>query len=176
MRRTIVNRIGKGIGIVVCLLMIVGGINLVKDGLEFQNYQAGRCTIRAKQLLSEPGTTAPGLPAVTVYRPDFEFLVQTADGHHYQAHGYRYNTPYSDQDQSSAQAIIDQYEIGKTYPCWYDPADPTQAVLTREFSWVDNLWPIAMLPLFVSIVVVIFMVAFIINRFKRQRHHTPRSG
>jgi MFS family permease len=34
-----------------------------------------------------------------------------------------------------SQAILDRFQVGGHYPCWYDPDDPGKAVLTRELSW-----------------------------------------
>jgi Protein of unknown function (DUF3592) len=44
-------------------------------------------------------------------------------------------------DRASQQAIVDQFMVGKIYPCWYDPANPTQAVLTRQFDWFIFIIP-----------------------------------
>jgi hypothetical protein len=35
--------------------------------------------------------------------------------------------------QSVAQAILDQFKQGESYPCWYDPEKPDQAVLLRGY-------------------------------------------
>jgi hypothetical protein len=42
------------------------------------------------------------------------------------------------------ERVLDRYEIGRTYPCWYDPADPSRAVLVRR---VRPLYVLAVLPL-----------------------------
>lgn len=42
------------------------------------------------------------------------------------------------------QRVLDRYEIGDSYPCWYDPADPSRAVLVRR---VRPLYVLAVLPL-----------------------------
>ena len=44
------------------------------------------------------------------------------------------------------QAILDQFEIGQEYPCWYDPIDPHRVVLVRGYSpwlYVSLLIPLS---------------------------------
>jgi len=122
------------------LMAIAAQIESVRTYKRLQSYQAGRCTIIAKQLLQGqsshpeyPSYGGPFIISTTWYRPDFQFIVQTADGHEYQAQGYGASDSSSD-DRDSQQAIIDQYTVGETYPCWYDPTDPTRAVLTQHFN------------------------------------------
>jgi hypothetical protein len=132
---------------------------------EVQSYQAGNCTITAKQLLQEEqrkthtnnGHTSTTM--TTVYVPDFQFMVQTADGHSYAARGYDAFGTFST-DRSSQQALVDQFTVGKTYPCWYDPVNPTRAVLTRQFNWFVFFIP----GLFFFIGVVFVIVGFILMR------------
>jgi len=117
---------------------------------QIQRYQAGQCTITVKQLLQQEvtqtqvqtinGHTTTTTITMTEYRPDFQFTVQTADSHSYQAQGYdAFSSATS--DRTSQQAIVDQYTVGGTYPCWYNPANPSQAVLTRQSNGVVFLVP-----------------------------------
>ncbi len=92
------------------------------------------------------------------YRPDFQFTVQTADSQSYQAQGYdAFSSATS--DRTSQQAIVDQYTVGETYPCWYNPANPSQAVLTRPSSGAVFFAPV--LCLFVG---GVFVIVGIIKR------------
>ena len=134
---------------------------------QLQSYQAGSCTITAKQLLQEKerhtrtknGHTST--TTTTVYVPDFQFTVQAADGRRYPAQGYD-ALRTSSSDRSGQQAIVNQYTVGQTYPCWYNPANPTQAVLTREFNWFVFIIP--GLFLFIGGVFVIFGIVVILRR------------
>jgi len=128
------------LGGIFVLISIVLLVFFMSNVSQLQKYQSGNCTITAKQLLQEEqrkthtnnGHTTTTL--TTVYVPDFQFTVHTADGHTYAARGYDSLGTFS-ADRSSQQALLDQYTVGKTYPCWYNPANPTQAVLTRQFNW-----------------------------------------
>lgn len=50
-----------------------------------------------------------------------------------------------------AENIFKQYEVNKTYPCWYDPNNPENILLTRNY----NFWP-ELLPLGVLFIAFIF--------------------
>ncbi|HZZ27554.1 MAG TPA: DUF3592 domain-containing protein [Pirellulales bacterium] len=46
--------------------------------------------------------------------------------------------------EADAQSLLDRYEIGQAYACWYDPLDPSVAVLVRGYSlwfWMLLLAP-----------------------------------
>ena len=131
-----------GLFVLIALVVLAIFVNYYS---QLQRYQAGRCTITAKQLIPQEVTqtnvqTINGhmfttTTTTTVYRPDFQFTVQKADGHSYAAQGYDALSS-ADSDRTGQQAIVDQYTVGEKYPCWYDPANPSQAVLTRQFDWV----------------------------------------
>ena len=42
-------------------------------------------------------------------------------------------------DKGGQQAIVDSFQVGKTYPCWYDPDRPEKAILVRGHAWVPFL-------------------------------------
>lgn len=144
MRVSFSRRGGPALFIVLGGLFILISIALfvffVGSFSQLQRYQAGSCTITAKQLRQEKERhtrTSNGhrsTTTTTVYAPDFQFTVQAADGRRYAAQGYD-ALGTSSSDRNGQQAIVNQYTVGKTYPCWYNPANPTQAVLTREFNW-----------------------------------------
>lgn len=138
------------LGGILVLVSLALGVYFVSIFSQLQRYQAGQCTITAKQLLqrqeeqkevhSSNGKTYTRTTTTTVYTPDFQFTVQTADGRRYAARGYDAFESGSS-DKAGQQAIVDQYTVGKAYSCWYDPARPAQAVLTRQFNWVLFIIP-----------------------------------
>ena len=151
-----------GIFVLISLILVVFFVSTVS---QVQRFQAGLCTITAKQLLQEEHHethTSNGHTSTTtriVYVPDFQFTVQTTDGHRYATRGYDALGTFSS-DRSMQQTIVDQYTVGKTYPCWYDPANPTQAVLTRQFNWFVFFIP----GLFLFIGGLLIIVGFILIR------------
>lgn len=96
-------------------------------------YQQGTCTITASKLIeyTTPGENSAGNP-ITVYNyyPHFEYTVHTTGGNTYQANGYD-GSDLPSSDPQSQQAIVSQYKIGSSYPCWYNSAAPTQAYLVH---------------------------------------------
>jgi len=157
------------------LIAIVLEIAFASRFSQIQSYQTGRCLITAKQVLQEEVTNTESYTnngqsytrtTTTEYRPDFQFTVLTANDHSYAAQGYdAFNSSTS--DRSGQQAIVDQYTVGKTYPCWYDPAHPTQAVLTRQFDWFVFLIPGIFL--LVGLVIIVVGIAMILNTRSKRR-------
>lgn len=151
-----------GIFVLLSILLLVIFANTIS---QLQKYRAGDCTITAKQLLQQEQQethTSNGHTYTTttiVYEPDFQFTVQTADAHRYAARGYDALGTFSS-NQSSQQAIVDQYTVGKTYPCWYNPANPTQAVLTRQFNWLIFIIP----GLFLFVGALFVIIGFVLIR------------
>ncbi len=80
-----------------------------------------------------------------LFRPevkiDYEVQGVTYSPYTYDIH----HTTRSTRDE--AQAAIDRFTVGQTYPCWYDPADPSIAVLVRGYQWW--IWPALLIPGFV---------------------------
>jgi Protein of unknown function (DUF3592) len=123
------------------VLLAIAGFQLLQQ----QGYRSGQCTITAKQLQHEVSTTTSttGNGNTTtrttttqdVYAPFFEYRVRTADGQSYLASGYDGSDTYTS-DRATQQAIVDRYSVGQSYPCWYNPVHPTQAVLIRQLNWV----------------------------------------
>jgi len=153
-----------GLGSLFVLIAIAISLFFIHSFSQLQSYTAGQCTITAKQLLQQTeqsrvvhtrsnGSTYTTTTTTTTYTPDFQFAVQTANGRTYSADGYdQLNS--SSSDQQGEQAIVDQFTVGKTYPCWYDPANPSQAVLTRQFDWFFLFIPA--LFLFIGAIFLIF--------------------
>jgi hypothetical protein len=153
--------------------LLVGMITVILY-LPLLNYQTGQCTITAKQLISvQTEYTPPDNPSggvgnipsmpipITSYKPDFQYSVRTANGRQYQAEGYDFRS--SSTYQFTAQAVLDRYAVGKTYPCWYDPADPSHAILEYFYPWdlIVRECAIALIPI---VLVVIAFAFFFLRR------------
>ncbi len=67
------------------------------------------------------------------YRPEFQIQYQV-DGRNFEAWTYDASEMYSS-GRASKQKILDQFEVGQRYPCWYDPDDPSKVILVRGYHW-----------------------------------------
>jgi hypothetical protein len=142
------NRLGCGFTLLGTIFILVALVMLAFAGnqmLQEQRYQSGQCTITARQLRHElststtthnnGNTTYTTSTTTDVYAPYFEYAVHTADGRSYPASGYDGSDNYTS-DRAGQQAIVDRYTIGQSYQCWYNSANPTQAILVRQPDWV----------------------------------------
>lgn len=96
------------------------------------SYIEHRCTILDKRLAEHPGDDGP------TYRPEFR-VKYTVIGKDYDVWIYDAGNVYSG-GRAGKQAILDQFVVGREYPCWYDPTAPAKSVLVRGYSWFAYLF------------------------------------
>ncbi len=70
----------------------------------------------------------------SLYAPEFR-LEYTVNGKTYALWANYEITDVHTSDRSRSEAIFKQFELGKEYPCWYDPRDPSRVVLKRGYTW-----------------------------------------
>jgi hypothetical protein len=108
----------------------------VGNFVTLQHYQQSQCTILSKDVRYYTSYNQDTGNTETQYGLDFTFLVHDAPHASVHARGYGIDQHLSDQPRD-AQAILDQYTVGRAYPCWYDPANASHAVLTRDITeWI----------------------------------------
>ncbi len=73
--------------------------------------------------------TRPGKRVDRSTRPSFVFRFSTADGKIVTTRGY---DAYGGREAPSSE--WNHISAGERHPCWYDPADPKKAVLSRRFN------------------------------------------
>lgn len=104
--------------------------------VRLQGYHQGQCTILSKNLSYYSSFNQETGNNETQYGLDFTYVVHDALHNNVHARGYGIDQHISDQ-RGDAQAILDQYTVGQTYTCWYDPANTSHAVLTRDITeWI----------------------------------------
>lgn len=133
--------IGTVFIVVSVILLVVGGSQMLRE----QGYQSGQCTITNKQLQHQVSTTTTTetrnnqtythTTDTDVYAPHFDYTVRTADGHSYKANGYDGSDTFTS-NQTGQQTIVDQYKTEQSYQCWYNPANPSEAILVRHPNWL----------------------------------------
>ncbi len=113
-----------------------------RDVRIFTTWRPATCTIVDKSLASRGGT-GRSKPS---YRPDITFTYEVG-GRGYRCTGWDSWALAGDYGGGSAayyERVLDRYEVGRSVPCWYDPADPTRAVLVRR---IRPLYVLAVMPL-----------------------------
>jgi hypothetical protein len=91
-----------------------------------QQFRQTTCVILGKQLIMLQDRNG------TVYRPEFQIRYR-AGNKYYETSTYNI-TGESTSGRAHKEEILSRYEMGQTYPCWYDPANPQVAVLVRGYS------------------------------------------
>ena len=113
-----------------------------RDVRTFTAWRPTTCTIVAKDIRSTGGS-GRSRPS---YRPDITFRYEVG-GKEYRCTGWdswALSGDYGGGSYQYYERVLDRYEIGRTYPCWVDPGDPSLAVLARR---VRPLYILAVMPL-----------------------------
>lgn len=77
-----------------------------------------------------------------VYRPEL-LVAYDVDAQHYEQWTYDAARMFNSNREAS-QAVLDRFQVGQEYPCWFDPVDPAEIVLVRGYSW--HAWLFLILP------------------------------
>jgi hypothetical protein len=125
------------------VLAIVGGSILaeVVEEMTAPEWRANhefvetRCVVLEKYIAERPDSPPR-------YRPEFK-IRYTAGGEEYTTATYDAAGVYFS-ERATCEQVLEGFEIGQEYPCWYDPQSPSSAVLRRGYSWIA--WVVPLLP------------------------------
>jgi hypothetical protein len=115
------------------LVMLVWGF-LLLDWRANNRYLPNSCVVLDRRLAST--LTDPGPEGGTrrpVYHPEIKIQYEV-DGQKYEVWTYDAIAMF-DPDRAAQQAIVDSFQAGATYPCWYDPDRPEKSILVRGHAW-----------------------------------------
>jgi hypothetical protein len=147
-RRTGSRQLGRaGQAIIFGLIFAGGGLSL---GLTVANhtipewrinhdYAPAACVVRGKRV-STVKVERGG------FRPEFLMRFTLPDGE-YETWGYD-GGGFIAASRDGCQAVLGQFDVDGEYACWYDPIDPSQAVLVRGYTfsaWLRLLLPLPLL-------------------------------
>lgn len=127
--------------------VVMMSIDLDREWRANNQFVEHRCVVASKDLI------VPHFRGG--YKPHIS-IRYTVNGKEFQAVTYSANDNWGHR-RAEAQTILDHFEIGHEYPCWYDPDDPSRVVLARGYTWVEYL--IGLVPLTVMILFGIGMYA-----------------
>ncbi len=85
-------------------------------------YRQTTCKILKKRIVEESEADKP-----VTYRPEFD-IEYTADGSKRTFTGYAW-WKAAWHSRNGALDVLNRFDEGKSYPCWYDPGNPAKATL-----------------------------------------------
>lgn len=137
------------------LVALLCSLAILHDYSVYQNYVQSSCVITAASVIHTSNKGAS-------YQRSYEFTVTTAAGQRYVSHDSAGDYYTSDE----AQAALSQYEVGSSYPCWYNPAYPTHAALSHVpfpfgLALLYTLLAFAGYSLFIGVVVSIMVYSIV---------------
>jgi hypothetical protein len=124
-------------GFIICLAFLVVGLILtavfgnwlvwlpLRTHLQ---YVETTCVVLDKRLEQEAGRRQGKNSRPLIH------IEYSAGGRRYRVWTYDATGMFTNLHDSN-RAVLQQFEKGQRYPCWYDPDDPEHAVLTRSLSW-----------------------------------------
>ncbi len=145
---------GKGCGCALFGFLFLIGLSLFgywafSDYQIFTTYKQATCTVTGKRVLSRKGS---GSNSGTTYKAEVDFTFK-ANGRTVRTSGYDGWSIFSSGKSSKTDAIK-PFQIGRSYPCWYDPQNPRKAILVKRISWL-YLVPVLLMAL--SLIGMFFM-------------------
>jgi hypothetical protein len=102
----------------------------------------GKCLItvsRVQQFTNpwvKPGSNVNIPRQQLQYKAQVTYTLLTTDGQRLQ--GSNYDWMYDvlvNEGSDRARAIVNQYQVGHTYPCWYNPLIPSMSALRQYVDW-----------------------------------------
>jgi hypothetical protein len=168
----IIHVAGSLIVLIVCAVSIkyIYFSNLLPDKQAIQSYSQTSCFLISKQIKSA-GHLAQA------YRADF--LIS------YNVNGVQYNRWVSGNGMDMSfgrnfeeqKAILSRFDIGRTYPCWYNPANPQISVLILRHNW-RSIFPL-LVPSSVGLAAFYYLLAnlsIFIGALTRQQNKIALAG
>ncbi len=107
----------------------------------------------------------------TTYGPEVDFSYEV-EGKFYTSDTYRYGV-WSSSDRSHAESVVDRYSNGKQVEVFYNPTDPSDAVLEHDNQGMDLSLALFMTPFNV---VMLGFWAYYASLIKRKIIKSPAGG
>lgn len=144
--------IGQLIVLLLCLTYIGYSyfVDIIPDKAIKQHFQSTTCFLTSKRL------TSHGFFLFRRYRA--EFLIT------YNVNGVQYNRWVSGngldneltRNESEQEDLLSQFEVGRTYQCWYDADNPHISILVPRHNWV-SIFPL-MIPATIGVIALYFVL------------------
>ena len=143
--------IGQTILILLCIAYInyIYFTNIYPDKHVKENFEQTDCFVMSKRLASK-GHLFPK------YRADFRVSYNVGNAQYSKwvsGNGLDYSYTHSSSDE---QAILDQFQEGTSYPCWYNPDNSAQVVLVLRHGW-SSTFPL-MIPSAIALLMLYYFL------------------
>ncbi len=150
---------------VVCIPFVLFFASMFAEDIRrFVSYKRTTCTLLDKKIGHSIRSTG------RMRSPTFGPLVSVkymARGREIVSAGSPSVSGSTSKKSDSAERRLARYELGKSYPCWFDPEDPRVFVLTRSPSWGWYLLSILPLGFF------FFSGRYLMKRLRRPEAEIP---
>jgi hypothetical protein len=118
---------------VVCLAVMLFFASIVfEDIRKFTSYEKTTCTILDKKIRWSTGST--GRTKSKIFEPLVSVRYDIRGKEIVSAGSLAKGAVLSSRERSAEKRLA-RYELCRSYPCWFDPEDPQEFVLTRGLSW-----------------------------------------
>ena len=114
-----------GMGALFCWLM---GLNPLLKSLNSKDWVEVDCIINSSEVESHSSSDG------TTYSVEISFHY-TVGGQRYRSDTYNFDTGSSSGHSGKAE-VVARYPVGSEHPCWVNPEDPNQAVLSRDIPTI----------------------------------------
>ncbi|GCE11283.1 DUF3592 domain-containing protein [Tengunoibacter tsumagoiensis] len=134
------------------------------------HYTEGTCVItKVDQLLQ---TADHGAPVVNLH---VHYTVQAAKAYEATRFAWESEDIHTTARQPDT-GLLQQYNvvIGQQRKCWYDPADPTQALLDRSYNFSGNLLSYTSIMLVPTIIAIFVLILFLAIWFQMLKNSFQR--
>jgi hypothetical protein len=161
-----------GMGALFCWIM---GVSPLLQALDSREWAETACIIDSsavKRHHSSDGTT---------YSVAISYTYQV-QGRHYQSDRYNFSSASSSGHRSKA-AVVARYPVGSEQVCWFDPEDPSRAVLSRDIpSIVYFIFPFTSIFMLIGLIALLGTAGLLPKRWalpfnnQHQRVSSERTG
>jgi hypothetical protein len=137
----------------------------ISRAIESRSWPGAACEVLSSRLVRNDDT----------FRPDIQYRYYVDDRPYT---GTRYNFVIGSDNLSDYQSVVDRHPPGSRFECYVNPADPTQAVISRDltFTYFFGLIFFFMFTVIPGIAIVVLLRRAAQTREKARLSDTPGAG